>query len=437
MGVDGHRPLGDDEFADLMASLGPFERHPQLAVAVSGGADSLALLLLAARWAAGRGGTVVGLTVDHGLRPEAAGEAEQVGRWLAARGVSHHILRWSGTKPTTGLQAAAREARYALLRRWCRAAGVLHLLLAHHLDDQAETLLMRLARGSGVDGLAAMARVAETAEVRLLRPLLAVPRTRLAASLEAIGQPWIEDPSNRSERFGRSRLRRLMPELSSEGMDAGRLAATAHRLGRARQALEQATTDLVVRCVVLHAAGFARFDARRMAEAPEEISLRLVARLCRTIGGSVYPPRLERLERVHAELRGGLKVRRTFAGCVLAPTAAGVLVCREPDAVAGPLPLDAGGVVLWDGRYSVSYSGEGPAQVAALGRRGWQAIRDAVDRPALPEAVRITVPAIVDRHGICAVPHLGYKRPVPAVPIAEQIAFTPAFPLAGARHCLV
>ncbi len=421
-----------------MKPLGPFEQAPRLAVAVSGGADSMALALLAARWAAARGGSATGLTVDHGLRPEAADEARQVARWLAAQGIAHHVLRWVGSdKPGTGVQAAARQARYRLLRDWCRSQGVLHLLLAHHLDDQAETFLLRLGRGSGVDGLAAMTPIAELPEARLLRPLLSIPHTRLTAGLQAMGQPWIEDPSNRSEHFRRNRVRRLMPGLAAEGLTAARLAATARQLGRARQAIEQNTADLLVRCVVLDPAGFARLDTSRLAEVPEEVSLRLVTRVCRTVGGSIYPPRLERLERIHAELRGGLESRRTFAGCVLAPTRAGVLVCREPAAVAGPIELRAGEPVLWDGRFTVGFTGEGPAQVAALGHGGWRAIREAVGCPYLPEAVRITIPAIVDRHGICVVPHLGYTRTVPAASIAGDIAFTPGFPLAGAGHCLV
>ncbi|HZD25370.1 MAG TPA: tRNA lysidine(34) synthetase TilS, partial [Alphaproteobacteria bacterium] len=151
-------PLTAAEFAALMAPFAPFEATPALAVAVSGGADSLALALLADGWARRRGGVATALTVDHGLRPEAAAEARRVGRWLAARGIPHRILRWRGDKPATAVQAKARAARYALLADWCRRHGVLHLLTAHHRGDQAETVLMRLAHGSGVDGLAGMAR---------------------------------------------------------------------------------------------------------------------------------------------------------------------------------------------------------------------------------------------------------------------------------------
>ena len=194
-----------------MAPLGPFEPAPRVAVAVSGGSDSLALSLLADRWARARGGTVFGLTVDHRLRPESGAEANKVRRWLAARAVSHRTLRWTGTRPVSRVQEEARAARYALLVGWCRQARVLHLLLGHQREDQAETVLQRLVRGSGIDGLAAMAPVRLAMEpdgggVRLLRPLLSVSRDALTASLAFWGQPWIDDPTNRDTFHTRPRL---------------------------------------------------------------------------------------------------------------------------------------------------------------------------------------------------------------------------------------
>jgi tRNA(Ile)-lysidine synthase len=427
-------PLDQACFAARMAALGPFERQPIVAVAVSGGADSLALTLLADHWARGQGGKILALTVDHRLRPASTDEAVQVGQWLAARGIDHQILAWEGEKPATGIQAAARQARYALLGEACRRAGILHLLLAHHQDDQAETLLARLARGSGVDGLAAMAPLVETKDLRLLRPLLAEPHDRLVATLTAWGQPWLDDPSNQSPRFQRVRLRQ---SLAEEGMDATKLAATATRLGRARQALEAATAALAVRAVQLHPAGWARLDPKLLAEAPDELGLRLLARLTRTIGGAGYPPRLERLERLHGELRAGLAGRRTFAGCVLAPSRAGVVVCREPAAVSPGIVAKAGEVVTWDGRFTLRLGGAGEGRIEALGPAGWLKLRDLIGKTSLPAPVRPTLPVLIDQHGISAAPHLGYKRVVANGPIVVEIVFTPASALVGVGHCLV
>src|SRR5439155_11044874 len=176
-------PLTLRELAATLDRIGGFEARPLIAVAVSGGPDSMARLLLAERWAKERGGAAWALTVDHGLRPESAAEACTVAGWLQARAIPHAILVWHGEKPASGLQEAARAARYRLLAEWCRAQGCLHLLAAHHRADQAETHLIRRRAKSGRDGLAGMSAVRELAGCRLVRPLLAVPQTRLRAFL--------------------------------------------------------------------------------------------------------------------------------------------------------------------------------------------------------------------------------------------------------------
>ena len=286
-------PLGSREFASLFGALGPFEARPHLAVACSGGADSMALALLLHDWARSAGGSLTALTVDHRLRPESAAEAGRVAEWMRARGIAHEVLVRPDTPLTGNLQAEARRIRYALMSEWCRRRGVLHLALAHHLEDQAETLLLRLARGSGVDGLAAMAPVTENPAVRLLRPLLAVPRARLAATLRDAGQDHVADPSNENAAFGRVRLRHSERVLSREGLTAERLAATAAGLGRARAALDAAAAKLLAGGVRLHAEGYATIDAA-MFEADGEIALRGLARVLATVSGSDYPPRFER-----------------------------------------------------------------------------------------------------------------------------------------------
>src|SRR5947207_5334954 len=200
-------PLTLGELSAALAAIGGFEARPFITVAVSGGPDSLALAILADRWAREHGGQLVALTIDHRLRPESAEEAQIVGGWLAARGIAHHVLVWADPKPATGVQEAARAARYRLLAGWCREQGCLHLLTAHHREDQAETYLIRRRAGSGVDGLAGMSAVREVAGVRLVRPLLAVPKARLVALLAAERQPFLSDPSNRNPAFERARLR--------------------------------------------------------------------------------------------------------------------------------------------------------------------------------------------------------------------------------------
>ena len=436
-------PLDATAFAWLMAPLGPFESRPFLAVAVSGGADSLALCLLADGWARARDGHVTALTVDHGLRVEASAEAARVGDWLAARGIRHHILAWRPPADLRNVQAMARAARYRLLLDWCGVAGCLHLLTAHHREDQAETLLLRLARGSGLDGLAAMAPCRETVSCRLLRPLLAVPRGRLTASLREVGQSWIEDPSNRDDTYARVRLRGSAGLLAREGLSPARLAATARHLARARAALEDGVARLLARTVRLHPAGFAALAADRLVEAPPEIALRSLARLAATVGGADHPPRLERLERLFAALRDGLGAGRTLAGCRFLRWRGTVVVCRELAAVQPPQSLVPGQKLGWDGRFEVRLTADAPPglSVGALGSAGFG--RDdpaAAGDSTLPAAARATLPALRDLVGVAAVPHLNYTRPDFARGVSDgmvSVAFRPKRPLTAPGFTVV
>ncbi|MGE5505530.1 MAG: tRNA lysidine(34) synthetase TilS [Actinomycetota bacterium] len=413
-----------------MAALGPFEPQPVVAVAVSGGPDSTALALLADGWARAQGGRAVALTVDHRLRPDSAAEAAAVHALLAARGIDHRVLVWDGPKPAADVQAAARAARYRLLGDWCREAQVLHLLLAHHQDDQAETLLLRLGRGSGVDGLAAMAPVQETRWGRLLRPLLGVPRARLAATVADL--PTVDDPSNRSDAFSRARLRQLMPALAAEGLSPRRLAATAGRMGRARAALEHACATVAARTVELHPAGFA-LVAPAAFDQPAEVALRLLGRVLGVVGGGEHPLRLERVERLLAELRTGLPAARTLGGCRVAPWRGRVLVSREAARLQGPVALVPGAEVEWDGRFRAVVAPDAASglKLGALGDG-----RRLAARSGLPSAVWGTLPAILDQDGISAVPHLGYNLDIVRVTLRSMVAAPPRS-LTVAGHCLV
>ena len=282
------RPLDGKTFASLMAPFEPFETAPLLAVAVSGGRDSLALALLARDWAAARGGRIVGLIVDHGLRAGSAAEAGAAAATLQRLGIEAEILPWAGAKPRTGLQEAARQARYRLLWDACRRAGALHLLIAHHADDQAETLAMRAARDSGPDGMAGMAALSEVFDVRLLRPLLGVPRNRLTATLEAHGVPWCDDPSNADPRFERARLRRQ--PLPAIAIDSGRADRDAR--------LAEAALDIVT----VDADGTVAVDPVAFGVLERDMQERLLGRLVLAISGGAYPPRRDRLRRAAQRL---------------------------------------------------------------------------------------------------------------------------------------
>jgi tRNA(Ile)-lysidine synthase len=432
--------LSEAAFAGLMAAVGPFEAAPRIAVAVSGGGDSMALGLLADRWARKSAGNITALTVDHGLRPDSAAEAARVGHWLAARRIGHVVLRWDGPRPAAGIQEAAREARYRLMTAWCRDAGVLHLLLAHNLEDQAGTFLMRLQRDSGADGLAAMTAVAETPAVRLVRPLLAVSRGRLRATLGEFGQDWVEDPSNRDPRFARTRLDAALPVLADAGFPAARLAAAAGRLGHGRAAIEESVSNLLARCCALHPAGFATIDAAILTEAPERVSQRALARLLMCVGGGAHGPRREKLVRLHARLAANpLDKARTLGGCRVMPMNGRLLVCRERRGTPRPLAAVAATRVVWDRRFVIDFTaaGDGPgtgAFLGRLGRDGWAEIvgeRPALRQSPIPPPTRLSLPALHDADGVVAVPHLNYRRVGGAVVTIGRIRFQPAESLSG------
>lgn len=424
-----------------MRPLGPFERAPEIAVGVSGGADSLALALLAAGWARARGGRAVALTVDHGLRPEAAAEARQVKRWLAARGIAQVTLRWGGPKPETGVQAAARAARYALLAGWCRRHAVLHLLLAHQADDLAETFLIRLAHGSGLDGLAAMPAIADLDGVRLLRPLLVVARARLSATLAARRQAWLEDPSNVNPAFERARLRAALPQLELAGIRSQTAAAAARALGRARAHFDDEVASLLAH-LRLEPEGWARVPAALFAEPPRPLALRALARLLMTIGGNDYPPGSAPLARLLDWIVEGRSRGRTLGGCRLLRRHAELLVLPEmPDPQAAPVAARPGRWI-WNRRFSVTI--RGPARrgwvLAPLGEAGLGALLAPEPRTQrLPGPVAAGLPVLWDARGrLVAAPSLGLDRlPDLAGPRLAEIRWRPRQPLVTTRFAVV
>jgi tRNA(Ile)-lysidine synthase len=342
-------------FSDLVST-------PAIVLAVSGGPDSMALLLLAARWRAGRkrGPKLLAVTIDHGLRPESAREAAQVKRAARKLGVAHLTLRWTGRKPSTGLQEKARQARYRLLSAAAARAGAAHVLTAHTLDDQAETVLMRLVRGSGLAGLGGMGRVsplpvherapalvAPADQLLLLRPLLDVAKARLIATLKAAPIPFVDDPSNANPRFTRVRMRALMPALVGEGLGATRLALLARRMRRAEAALESA----VDRAVADLSSGPWRdtmpivIAGRGFADLPAEVGLRLLGHAV-THAGDEGPVELGKLEALQAALLrkppASGRFRRTLAGAIVTLTADRLVVERAPPRRRPP----AGGTAL-------------------------------------------------------------------------------------------
>lgn len=310
----------------IAADFAPLAAARKIVLAVSGGPDSLALLLLAARWAAAApdAPALHVATIDHGLRPESAGEAAFVAREAAALGLPHAILRWEGDKPVRRIQELAREARYRLLAGHARAIAADAIVTAHHAEDQAETILFRLTRGSGVAGLAGMARVSTCAGLPLHRPLLDWRKADLVAVCEAEGRRYLEDPSNSNPAYARARLRALAATLAEQGLDAPALARLGRRAARASAALESWTDSVAAGLPIRRDDGATRLDARALAGLPEEIALRLIEREIRLCAGLGGPVRLERLEALAQRLLSALR-----AEAPLAATLGGVLVALD------------------------------------------------------------------------------------------------------------
>jgi tRNA(Ile)-lysidine synthase len=338
---------------------------------------------------------------------------------------------WQRAAPASGLQAFARSARYALLEDWCREHFVLHLLLGHQREDQAETVAMRAMRGSGADGLAGMASIVERTAIRLLRPLLDVPRATLCAYLRARGQCWIEDPSNRNRAFTRVRIRAALG-ASPPRPEPQRAIARAQR--------ENQVARHLARFVALDPAGFAIVDPLAFA-APEGLGIKALGAILTTISGSDFPPRTERIERLYRALGAcGVTEDRTLGGCLILRRRERILVCREPAAVAAPQPLVPGQAAHWDGRFWVTLAGTAPARLT-LGALGADAPAVAREQgksatSRLPAAVRASLPALRDSKGVVAVPALGYfKTRVEAE--ACRIEFRPIRSLTGAGFTIV
>jgi len=339
---DGERPLSHAEAAVRFAGL----KHARAVVlAVSGGPDSTALMWLAARWRKRlrRGPTLIAVTVDHGLRRQSRAEARAVKALAASLGITHATLRWSGGKPQRGIPAAAREARYRLLIQAARKAGAGHVVTAHTRDDQTETFLMRLARGSGLAGLGGMAATSARDGVVIARPLLDVPKARLIATLMKAKIAYAEDPTNDDPSYTRPRWRRLLPVLAQEGVDSRTIARLTERLARANVALET-IVDRADAALVQYDGGLPGgtvrecVDARAFAMLPDEIRLRLLQRMIDRLGHE-GPAELGKTETLldglmAADAAGGFEAigrtgfKRTLAGAIV--SARGGSICVEP-----------------------------------------------------------------------------------------------------------
>ncbi len=391
-----------------MAALGPFGAGKRVAVAVSGGGDSMALAMLLAGW-----GQPTALIVDHGLRPESGREASITAGRLAARGVAARVLSIS-LAHGPALAERARAARYAVLSDACRSAGLADLLIAHHAQDQAETLLIRRQSGSGPGGLAGMAAVNHAEAVRLLRPLLSIAPARLRATLDGFEMGWIEDPANDDLATPRARIRAAFHEGSVPGVPE--LCREARRSGVERHAEEAAAAVELAQKTALLPCGVAEVSG-------PSISAVALSALIWAVSGAAHPPARASVARLHGHMRAA-----TLHGAAILRTRDGWLIGREAAAQAPAEPAQAG--AMWDGRFRLLSRAPDGSSIGPLGDdarrlRRWS---------TLPAALLRTLPAIRHKGVLFAVPHLSYpdNKTCGTVPIL----FCPMRPVAPAPFAL-
>lgn len=373
-------------------------------VGVSGGSDSLALLHLLKRIS----NNIVVVTVDHHLRKESSDEAKIVSKWCQNLGIQHHTLVWSRDQSPEMQQGnvmkQARDARYNLLSNFCILHQIQDICIGHTQDDQAETVLMRLMRGSGVDGLSAIKDIRRYNSVRIVRPVLSFSRNILRGYLHSIRQEWIDDPSNIDRKYERIRTRDM---IRSCGFSQSRLAKTAVHMQRAQEVLEHQCVLLKRECLTIKPARIYSVDKGKFLEGYIETQLRLLSEILQKVSGKVYRADLKSLERLHEEIIQKRNGGYSLHGCIIRFRKYVFLVYRELENCEIPIVVDPNQIVTWDKRYQVLNKSSSSIIARALGNtffennKAWK---------ALPLAARQSCLSIWENEELICVPDAGFSN---------------------------
>lgn len=398
-------PQLEEHFASALITLLPQELPHKIAVAVSGGADSMCLSLLLHQWAEPLGIRVIGLTVDHLLRPESTDEAHQVHKWLATLGIEHHILSWDKEQKPRNLQESARQARYGLLDDWCQENDVRYLALAHNQDDQIETLLQRFAHHSGPLGLAGIPNLRELKKITLIRPLLAVSKKDIKTYLQQRHQNWIDDPSNQNVNFMRVKIRQS--KIAQDTQIKKRLLELRSQLARQRMALETEAKKFCDINLQIYPEGFAYLQRNQFSQIPKELQILVLSSVLQLISGKEYPLGADQLHSLQVKLERGKKINSH--GCILWPQKKTILICREADNIKESAFLKPGETILWDQRYKVitPQNLKKGSYIAKIGAH-WKDLHENEKIMQLPEPVRPTIPGIWRKERLISIPDLSY-----------------------------
>ena len=421
-----------------------------VAVAVSGGADSMALALLLGHLSKESKLNLTAITVDHGLRGESANEAQLVSKWLAGYGINHHILKWEEHKDNSNIQAKARNARYRLMAEFCAENNIANLAVAHTLDDQAETVLMRLMRGSGVDGLSGIADSNNIFGVNIIRPLLWAKGQLLREYLSYTAQKWVEDPSNDNTKYARVRVRKFIRSSEDPDLLTARLADTAAHMLRSRRYIEDQIKDHIVGALTFHEEGFYTINASKFKSLHEEERLRSLAAALHHVSGNDYKPRFEKLAALEKRIMNdGVGHGCTLWGCEIVESQKYaeqdlLFIYRETSALSDDIDLSSqkgnpllksSGVInyskntslpesittskfLWDNRFicEVGDISRKDLAIGALNVYGLKLLQQWGFEPkikrkldfAIPKKVLYALPALIKSGEVVAVPNVGY-----------------------------
>nr|WP_281352622.1 tRNA lysidine(34) synthetase TilS [Marivivens donghaensis] len=376
------------------AGDGPF------AIAVSGGGDSMALLDMAIRLAPDR---VKAVTVDHGLRAEAAGEAEAVAAFCAEHGVPHTVLHWKGAAAEGNLMEAARHARYQLIADWAKGQGIDTVLLGHTKDDQSETFLMQLTRGAGVDGLSAMSDAFDVGGAKFIRPLLSVTRQELRHYLTDRNIAWADDPTNDNPKYARVRFRQAMPTLADLGLTHDALAKTVAAMQSGKDALDHYAAIEAARLVTI-VDGDVVIPQHIQPAIPADIERRIWLAILMWIGGGTHTPRQSALDELAAAIADGRG--HTVNGCQITIKYGAVRVTRELSAISGKRIAST---ETWDRRWRLNGPHEAGLEIAPLGEQG---LRDCPDwrETRQPRHTLIASPAVWRQERLVSAPLAGFSN---------------------------
>ena len=408
-------PIDNHEFLKLMRGSNKNGKYRHVAVGVSGGVDSLALCLLAHTWGEQNGVKLTALTVDHGLRKESAREAAQVKSWLTRRGIPHVTLVLDQPFPRYGIQAFARKWRFQLLGDWCRINLVDVVMLAHTIEDQMETICMRILADSGSEGLSGMRRNTVVGGLRILRPLLKIPKGRLVATCRTLNQDWVVDPSNQDTTYSRVKIRQLMPYIEKTGLESNKMIRLASAMEKLRNGFDNFSASFIKNNGGILKTGIAWINVSSFEKMPTKFKELLLLRLLVTIGGASWPSSKKKINRLLDSLKKEKVTRSTLGGCVIDKTILGkIWIYREIKRRCLSVVIMPGEKRRWDNRFEVFQNFDRKLILEPLGEQGWRTIKrkgrsgfsDIFDF-SMPFHARITIPVARSLDDSLIIPHFG------------------------------